>query len=105
MSEISREEAIKELSENNCVDCACGSSLVPTPQCKWDCKHKDSIIKAISDMQKLEKIEHIICDIGECEELEDTIEEKVEKHCEYYRSDCNKCMVNRIEQILRGNEK
>lgn len=60
MSEISGEEAIKVLSTYNCVDCACGSSLVPTTQCKWDCKYKSSVIKAISGMEKLKKIEQII---------------------------------------------
>ena len=62
MSEISisREEAIKVLSTDNCVDCACGSSIVPTTQCKWECNYKNSVIKAISDMEKLEKIEKVL---------------------------------------------
>ena len=60
MAEISREDAIKVLSTYNCVDCGCGSSQVPTTQCKWDCNYKYSVIKAISDMEKLEKIEQII---------------------------------------------
>lgn len=62
MADISREEAIKVLSTDNCVDCACGSSQVPTTQCKWDCNYKDSVIKAISDMKKLEKIEQLVED-------------------------------------------
>lgn len=64
MNEISREEAIKVLRTDNCVDCACGSSIVPTTQCKWECNYKNSVIKAISDMEKLEKIEEVINDNG-----------------------------------------
>ena len=31
-----------------------------TTQCKWECNYKNSVIKAISDMEKLEKIEKVL---------------------------------------------
>lgn len=65
-------------------------------------KHKADFDDLIRAYEKLEKIEHIICDIGECDELADTLENKVYEFCEHYQNDCNKCMIQRIEQIIKG---
>lgn len=61
----------------------------------------DELRYVSSCIEKTQKIEHIVCDFGECDELSGDIIDKFEKYCEPNFSDCNKCMIKRIEQIVK----
>lgn len=112
MSEISREElrnkAIRHfecMKNDACVvlDSGFGTKKGESNLVYRNRKtYAEMAINALKNEQKLEKIEHIICDIGECDELADTLENKVYEFCEHYQDDCNKCMIQRIEQIIKG---
>lgn len=95
MEEISRDDAIKYL---------CGKYLVTTSPInggKEKCEYHNGVIdKAISDMEKMEKIEHILN--YDCTD-DDAIEcDKCEYYC--YGGYCTEVRaLNEIEQILKGD--